>query len=186
MKTLDEETALAIVFANTRRKKRTENLLVIARAFDFLKKLYGSVSATAGRVGLSEQMIREFLSVLKLPREIRALVQDRLIDSVDTVYKISHLPREEQVAAAMAAADLSSQDMRDIQRLSKTRKIRVAAAKKRVLDAKPKGMHLFVIDFDDLAYQAILRQAKAQKLKPPALVKRIVLQTLNVKRGRKK
>jgi hypothetical protein len=186
MKQLDEETALAIVFANTRRKKRTENLLVIGRAFNFLKKLYGSVSQTASRVGLSEQMIREFLSVLKLPREVQVLVQKRLIDSVDTVYRISHLPHEEQLAAAMGTADLSSQDVRDIQRLSKTRKILVKTAKKRVLDAKPKGMHLFVVDFDEFAYGAILTEAKAQNIKPPELIKRIVLESLNVRGARKR
>ena len=75
-KKLDEESALAILFANTRRKKRKEDLITIARAFEYLVNLYGSKEAVAKRVGLSTEMIREFLTVLKLPREIQKLVTE--------------------------------------------------------------------------------------------------------------
>jgi len=61
MDQLDEETALAIVFANTRRRpeNRAENLITVAQAFKYLVNLYDSVAAAAKRADLSPEMVRE-------------------------------------------------------------------------------------------------------------------------------
>lgn len=83
MQKLDEISALQIVFANIRRKKRKENLVNIAKAFEYLVKNYGSLKAVAEKVGISAEMIRQFLSVLKLPVEVQELFSKREIDSVD-------------------------------------------------------------------------------------------------------
>lgn len=178
MKVLDEETALAILFANTKRKKRTDDLLTIAKACEYLINLskYGSQKAVAKTIGISSEMIRQFLSALKLPDEVRELVSERKIDSVDVVKEIAAIKDPlEQIAVAHAFVNSLSKDARDIKRLVKNISFPVEEAKKMVLDAKPKGLHIFVMDFDDEMYQAILTHAKISKVKPVELVRKIVM-----------
>lgn len=179
MKTLDEETALSILFANTKRKKRKEDLITIAESCEYLTKLYGSQKVVAERVGLSTEMIREFLTALKLPEEVQKLISDRKIDSIDIVREISVLQDpSKQIAAAKAFADSLSKDVRDIKRLIKDTSLSVAEAKKAVLESKPKGLHIFMMDFDDETYRAVIEQAKNMKVEPAELVKKIVVDWL--------
>ena len=182
MKELDEETALAIVFANTKRKKRKENLLTIAKAFEYLVKLYGSKKAVAKMVGLSQEMIREFLAVMKLPQEVQRLFSNRQIDSIDIAKELLALKDPvKQVVAANAIVDSLSKDVRDIKRLVKDADLHVEEAKRKVVNAKPKELHVFIIDFDDEIYRAIIEQSKELKIKPPELVREIVTNWLKQK-----
>ena len=184
MKILDEETALSILFANTKRKKRNEDLITLAKSCEYLTKLYGSQKAVAERVGLSTEMIREFLTALKLPGEVQKLISDRKIDSIDIVREISVLQDpSKQVAAAKTFADSLSKDVRDIKRLIKDTSLSVAEAKKAVLESKPKGLHIFMMDFDDETYRSVIKQAKNMKVKPAELVKEIVVEWLKHRVG---
>lgn len=172
---LDEETALSILFANTKRKKRNEDLLTIARACEYLIDLYGSQKELAKKIGLSTEMIREFRTVLKLPDEVQKLVANRKIDSLDVVREISVIKdRHKQIGLAEAFASSSTKDIRDIKRLVKGANFSVSNAKKAVLDAKPKGWHIFIMDFDDETYRTITKLARARKVKPAELVRKIV------------
>lgn len=179
MNKLDEETALSILFANTKRKKRTTDLLTIAKNCDYLVKLYGSQKAVSEKVGLSSEMIREFLVVLKLPKQIQDLVSERKIDSIDIVREISALKESpKQIIASKAFINSLTKDVRDIKRLIKNTNISVQNAKKSVLDAKPEELHIFIMDFNDEMYQAIIENAKASRVKPTELVRRIVIDWL--------
>ena len=181
MKILDEETALSILFANTKRKKRNKDLITIAESCEYLTKLYGSQKAVAEKVGLSSEMIREFLATLKLPEEVQKLISDRKIDSIDIVREISVLQDpSKQVAAAKTFADSLSKDVRDMKRLIKGANLPTEEAKKMVLESKPKGLHIFMMDFDDKTYHALIEEAKNMKVKPAELVKRIVVDWLKV------
>lgn len=183
MKMLDEDTALAIVFANTKRKKRKENLLIIGKAFEYLVELYGSQNAVAKKIGLSPEMIRQFLAVLKLPKEVQKIFSKRQIDSVDVAKELLALKNPtKQVTVAKAIVDSLSKDTRDIKRFVKRANVPVEDAKRTVLDAKPKGLHIFMVDFDDKAYRAIIEQAKELKIKPAELVREIVVDWLKTKK----
>lgn len=187
MKRLDENTALAIVFANTKRKKRPDNLLTVAKACEYLVNLneYGSQQAVAKTVGVSSEMIRQFLSVLKLPEEIQELVSKRKIDSVDVVKEIVAIKNpSKQIAVAQAFLNSLSKDARDIKRLIKSANFSVGDAKKAIIDAKPKGLHIFIIDFEDEMQRAIIKEAKALKIKPAELVKKIIADWLKQKSER--
>lgn len=182
MEELDEETALAIVFANTKRKKRDLDLITIAKAFDFLVKLYRSRKAVAEMVGISTEMIREFLIALDLPLEVQKLLSERKIDSVDMISKISALKKPSiQIAVANAIVGLQPEDMRDITRQIKTANISPEEAKKIILNAKPKGMHIFIIDFDDQMYKKIKIEAENLNIRPAELVREIVRDWLEQK-----
>jgi hypothetical protein len=179
MKKLDENGALAIVFANIRRKKRSDDLITIAKSFEHLFKLYGSQKAVADKVGLSPEMVRQFLAVLKLQKKVQKLFSKRQIDSVDTAKELLALKDSaKQIKAAKAISDSLSKDTRDIKRLVRGSDVPVEEAKKAVLNAKPKGLHIFVMDFDDEMYRAIMRQAKILKINPVELVREIVIDWL--------
>jgi hypothetical protein len=187
MNNLNENTAFAIIFANTKRKNRNVDLLTIAKCFEHLVKLYGSQKAVANKVGLSIEMIREFLIVLKLPIKIQKLVSERRIDSIDVVREISIIKYpSKQIKAAHAFINSLSKDVRDIKRLVKKSKLPIEDAKKIILDAKPKGLHIFIMDFNDETYQAIIKEAKALKIKPAELVKGIVTNWLKQKTKKEK
>lgn len=182
MKNLNENTALAIIFANTKRKNRNVDLLTMAKCFEYLVKLYGSQKAVAKKVGLSTEMIREFLIVLKLPIKIQKLISERRLNSIDVVREISIIKYpSKQIAAAHAFINSLSKDVRDIKRLVINAELPIEDAKKTVLDAKPKGLHIFVVDFDDETYQAITRETKTLKIKPAELIRRIVTDWLKQK-----
>lgn len=176
MKSLDEDTALSIVFSNTKRKKRAVDLITVAESCDYLAQLYGSQKAVAEKVGLSSEMIREFRKLLTLPAEVRDLISSRQIDRLDVAYRISMLEEPtKQIDAARAIADLpSSKDVRDILRLAESGHLPLEESKRIILESKPKGLHIFVVDFDDRTYDALIAQAKAREVEAADLVKGIL------------
>jgi len=181
MSHLDEDTALSILFANTKRKKRQVDLMTIAKSCEYLAHLYGSQAAVAKRVGLHSEMIRQFMSLLRLPEEVRNLVSSRKIDRLDVAYRIAMLKnRDQQITAAKSAANLaSSKDIRDVMRIVMKGGASVEESTRRVLDAKPKGLHIFAMDFDDKTYHALRLRARDLKIEPAQLVKQIVEEWLN-------
>ena len=175
-KQLDEETALAIIYANTRRKPqhRKEDIITIAKSFEYLIKFYGSRKAVSEIVDLSEEMIRQFLTALELPKEIQKMIAERKIDSVDAVRNLATLDKKRQLETAKLFIGSNTDDSRDIKRLVNRGKISADEAKKFINKAKPKGLHVFVMDFDDDTYYAIKKKASSRKTKPAELVKKIV------------
>jgi hypothetical protein len=189
MSALDEQTALGVVFANTKRKKRTDDLVTVAEAFEHLVKLYGSQKAAAKKVGLSHEMVREFLKILGLSPEVKQLVRTRKIDRLDVAYKISTLPnREEQISAAKQSADLSTDDVRDFKRLMSSAGMSAEESKKKVLESRLRGLNVFVMDFDDEEYKQIISQARHEGMAPAELVKKVVIKSLQQasRRGKRK
>ena len=75
---MDEDEALAIAFANLKGAKRKE-LIPTAEALEFLKGLPGNGSnAKVGKlVGVSAEIVREFLCLLQLPLSLRPLFEQR-------------------------------------------------------------------------------------------------------------
>lgn len=172
---IDEEGALAVLFGNTKKKKRTVDLLTLARNCDYLVNKYGSRNEVARRLGLSAEMIREILIPLSLPEEIQNLISKRRIDSIDVVREIATIKdysKQRQVGKLFAK--LPTKDIRDVKKLLKESTINVEEATDAVLKFKEKDMHVFMIDFDDLTYKAIKTQAKKLGLSPAILVKGLI------------
>jgi hypothetical protein len=132
-------------------------------------------------------MIREFLKVLNLPGEIKTLVSSREIDRLDVALEISMLEdAEKQIAAAKTIAGLPSKDVRDIRRLAQQANLPIKESKKMVLESKPKGLHIFMMDFDDETYDALVEEARDSNSEPAELVRKVVTDWLRRKRKRKK
>jgi len=175
MKQLDEETALGILFGNTKKKKRTADLLTLAKSCKFLVDKYGSRKIVAQKLGLSAEMIREILLPLQTPKEIQDLISERKIDSIDVVREIASLKLpSKQVEAGYALLKIPTKDVRDIKRLIKESGVTIDEAKEIILDLKPQGLHIFIIDFDDKTYEVIRTQAKKLGFSPAILVKGLI------------
>lgn len=175
MRKFDEDSALAVVFANTRRKKRTEDLTVVADAFEFLARSYGSNQAVAKKVGLSAEMVREFRKLCGLSEPVKQLVRSRAIDNLDVAYRIAMVTdARTQLAMAKEATGLQSDDVRDVRRLVSRTGLTPASSKRKVIASKLKGLHVFMMDFDDAQYREILRQARLRNLDPAEMVKRVI------------
>jgi transcriptional regulator with XRE-family HTH domain len=184
MRRWSEARALAIGFANTRCKKRPNDLVTVASAFRYLVNLYTSQKALADKLGVSVEMIRQFLTVLKFPENVQELFEIRQIDSVDIAKELASLGDSgQQRIAAEAIVNLASKDVRDIKRLVRSGGFAVEKAKKAVLRAKPEGLNIFVLDFDDDTLGNLLREAKGRKKKPADLVREIVSQWLEKVKG---
>jgi len=94
----ERERAIATLIACTRRKRRPKSIVEVAAIIDFLRAELGSYKAVGETVDLSTEMLREFRSVKFLDHKIRVLVEKRIIDSVDLVYRISKLDAKGQRA----------------------------------------------------------------------------------------
>ncbi|MBI2171531.1 MAG: hypothetical protein HYU30_05865 [Chloroflexi bacterium] len=72
-----EDEALAVCFANLKGSKHKE-LMRTARALAYLKRLpqQGSDVKVARRVGVSREIVREFLALLRLPSEFHPLFEN--------------------------------------------------------------------------------------------------------------
>jgi len=179
MKDLDENTALAVLFANTRRKRRTTDLISVAEACHYLKGLYRSQRAVAEKVGLSSEMIREFLALRSLPGEIKSMVRAREIDRLDVAYRIAMIrDPARQLDMAKKVATEPTKDVRDIARLLGATDLSVEESRERVRESKFKGLHIFVIDFDDEEYRTISARAQSLRVKPAEVVQRAILDWL--------
>lgn len=179
VRVMDEETSLAVIFGNTRRKARQVDLVTLARSIEYLVELYGSTKKVGDAVGLSAEMVRELLVPLKLVPEVQRLVSERVIDRIDVARELSKFrDPEAQIAGARLLAHLATDDLRNIRRLARTLRLSIEEAKERVLDAKPEEMHIFVLDFDKKTYRWLLDAARAEGREPPELVRQIVMDWL--------
>jgi len=182
MRKWGEAKALATTLANTRTTKRPDDLLTVASAMKYLVQLYGSQKKVAAKAGVPPEMIRQFLTVLRLSGKVQRLFAARQLDSVDVAKELVTLKdQKQQELTAVAIANMSSKDARDIKRLIKNAKCDVEDAKTTVLEAKPNGLNIFLLDFTDDVLHGLKREARRRKMKAAELVREIVTNWLNEK-----
>jgi len=178
---MDEESALAIIFANTKRRKRLVDLLTIAECFAFLKNIYRTQKAVAEKTDLSREMVREFLVILDLPEYVKELIRSRKIDSIDKAYRLSKIKDKETLRSAInKLLNLQTHDVRDIiSSLQENSELSIETAKEIILASKPHDIHFFIIDFTEEDYKKLVSIAKHMDGSPAELIKRIVEEWLN-------
>lgn len=115
------DRAIAALIANTRRVRRKLSLVEIADRIDVVRKALGTFASVSETVGVSEQQLRDFLSVRRLSSPVLKMVSQRRIDSVDVVRQLGKLSRREQgiVGRRFAEGALTSKDVRAIVALRK-------------------------------------------------------------------
>lgn len=115
------ETALAALIASTRRVNRKLNLGEVGKMLGIACEGLGSLNKVADTIGLSTQMLREFSRYEKLESDVKKLIDEGKIQSVDIMVRISRLPTADQLAVAKAVGRgiLTSDDVRAIVSLRK-------------------------------------------------------------------
>lgn len=176
-KKIDEETALAVLFANLKGKKK-KDYITTAKCCRYLRKQYGSLKKVADKVGISSEIIREFDSLLDLPKEVQQLISKRLI-KLDTGYRISMRIEgaEKQTEIAKAVLDLGAFDARNvIEYARKNPKLSAEECKRRVLKSKTvtEKLHVFILPFPEETFQKLKATSKELKMAPENLVRKIV------------
>lgn len=108
------DAVIARLIANTRRKKRPDNLIRIADDILWLSNYEGSLPKVSQIIGISTEMLKKFLSVKQLSFEIRKLVEERKIDSVTIVHLMKNFDsRSQQILAdEVMAGRLTVDDMK--------------------------------------------------------------------------
>lgn len=178
------EEALAICFANL-KGTRDKDLILTAKALEYLKTNPGRRSnAEVGKeVGVSGEIVREFLALLRLPEPVQELIdQGRLtLDQGRRLWQLSRNRRDivEEVATAMTS--LTATDARHlIDYLLRYPDTSVDDAKRRVLESKTvveREYHVVAL-LSEQEYRALERKARRNRLGPSELVTEIVTQWL--------
>jgi hypothetical protein len=175
MEAIDEPSAWAIVYANTKRKNRSEDIVIVAKCFDYLIKTYGSVKHVAKIADLSPEMVRQFLTVLKLPKEVQILFEKRVLDSVDIAKELYSIKnRDLQIQLAGKIVNSPSKNVRDIKRILNKYKHSADEAIEIIQEARPEKIHLFILDLNEEVFKCINNKAKENGTAPADLVKLIL------------
>lgn len=174
---LDEETALAILFANLKGRKK-KDYLSTAKACRFLKKLYGSCAKVAEKVGVSSEIIREFDSLNDLPDEVQQMISTGNI-KLDTGYRISTKikGKNRQIDIARVVAGVDAFDARAIiEYAQKNPEMPVEEVKSRVLGSKTKRekIHLFILPLEEATFQMLKLHSIKLKVRPEKLIEEII------------
>ena len=90
------DRALALLISSTKRRNRHVSLIEVGEALETAKSHLGTLSAVGERIGLSGKMLGQFSKVNQLCEEVRDLVADRTIDSVDMVAHLARLNDKDQ------------------------------------------------------------------------------------------
>lgn len=108
------EVVIARLIANTLRRKRPNNLIEIACDIKWLQNDLGSLKAVSGTIGISTDMLRQFLSIERVCPEVRELVEKRKIDLINIVHYMRNFePKAQQIIAKeVIAGRLSATDIR--------------------------------------------------------------------------
>ena len=110
-----EEEMLASVFMILKgSKKKREDWVSIAKRCNEVVQKSNSVMEAAKKLGVSYELLRGILSILKLPKEVQLLVKngDILFDAAQRINRIKDKDKQKEVAQIVAG--LKSHEQREI------------------------------------------------------------------------
>lgn len=162
---IKEIDLLAIIAAGTKRKKRTVNILKVAGALNELYQTNNSLIAVSKIVKLSPEMVRQFLQLLKLTKEVKSLVKKGLINSIDTAYRISKLiPQNQEILAkSIVNNKLCSRDVRAIVKYKiDNPKVPMQKTISIVLESKVKKIYVAYLGIDKEIFEQLEKISRNQ------------------------
>jgi hypothetical protein len=174
---------LAVALANLKGSKH-KDLMATAEALQRLKVELRSNQAVGQAVGVSGEIVRQFLSLLRLPEEVRGLIEGRHIglEQGRQLYKIARRRPEILDEIALAMRGMTAHDARQlVVFLLQHPELSTAAAKQTVLGAKSvkrREFHVIAV-LDDEAFQKLKRQAKKRRKAVDEVVTDIVQEWLS-------
>ena len=169
---------LAVAFANLKGSK-DKDLIRTAEALQRLKPYYGSNPKLGEAVGVSGEIVREFLSLLKLPEEIQEMFSRRQL-RLEHGRRLWQLARKQPAALRQVAAEMqgmTAHDARDfVLYLLKHPELTANEAKRRVLGAKTtmtREFHVIALLSED-SFQKLRRQARKLSMPVDEVVTSVV------------
>lgn len=183
----NEAGSLALIFSNTRKNRRAANLVDVSKAIKLITEKHG-VDETAKMVGLSREMIREFLNILDLPEEILNYVRERKIDSIDIIRRVRSLLHygvhtKDVLEYFKTNPKPKTEDFRDIESLIKRTHISLFEATEIINAAKKRTEHVFILTLDDETYRKLKGKAKKDGTNVSSLVKNLIQIEVNKEVG---
>lgn len=173
------EEALAVALSNLKGAHQ-KDLLRTANALAFLTRETGSQTAVAEMVGVSREIVREFLSLLRLPDDVQAMLASGELTTLEQGRRLAQLSRyrpHEVAAAAREMTSLTAHDSRSLtEYLIAHRDVTPAEAKARVFGSKDvvsKEFHVVAL-LNEAEYRRLVELARQDGQTPDELVSTIV------------
>lgn len=176
---MNEEQALAICFTNLKGAKQ-KDILRTAKALQYLKRLpkYRTNDKVAAAVGVSREIVREFLTILQLPESVQPLFQRQLkLEHGRRLWQLSRKRHEAVEAAAIAMSDMNAMDARHlVDQLIRFPEMAVSDAKQSILTSKTvrEDEYLLLTLLSEEQYKQLTRQASKRRVSPDKLATSII------------
>ncbi len=184
-KKINEDKTLAILYSNfSGRGKQKNDWIFIAEKLNDLKLIYGSDGKVAKNLGLSREMVRSTIKLLKLPEEIKQLIRSGKI-SQDLGWRLLAINNQKtQIQVATAIIDLSAHDARDMIRYAKNNPDAPVANQIARLKSSRKNtdkLNLVITTLDDGEYNKLRQLAIKKNKNVNGLISDIVKNWINHK-----
>ena len=182
--TLDKGEALAICFRNLKGSK-TKDLLLTARALQSLKRLpeFGSNQSVAEAVGVSGEVVRQFIGLLDLPEDIQAYLErgELGLEHGRRLLQIGRARPEVVERAAKLMTSMTAMQTRDLaEHVLRNPGSSIEESVDALQAAKQIVTREFHVDtvLDERAYLALTAQARKRKLRPTQMASTIIIDWL--------
>jgi hypothetical protein len=177
---LIREEALALCFANLKGTK-DKDLLETARALEYLKNLpeFGSNEKVGRAVGVSGEIVREFLALLRLPEQVQVHLKDRKLglDQGRKLWQLSRRRPDIVVASAEAMIGMPAVEGRHlVDHLVNHPELSVDEAKKAIVASRSvvqREFHVVALLSED-QYRALEKQSRKVRKSTDELVTSII------------
>jgi len=187
---MDKESALAVCFSNLKGSK-VKDLIGTARALKYLKSLpdYKTNEKVGSLVGVSAEVVREFLSLLMLPPHIQILFEQKKLRGLEQARRLWQINRNRPELlddVAEEIRDMPSWDARHIvDYLLRNPDKSVGEAKQAVIQSKTTVEHEYhvVAILPEEEYLALAAKARRKKISLDTLVTNIIKEWLSSGNG---
>jgi len=181
---MDKDEAFAICFLNL-KGRRDKDLLATARALQYLKNLpeYGSNKKVGQAVGVSGEIVREFLTLLRFPEPTQSLfaTNQLRLDQGRSLWRLATHSHELVAEASQISVGLTAEDTRHlVDYIIRNPGISVSDAKKRIIESKTiieREFHVVAL-LSQQNYDLLVKEARERNLPVDELMTLIVQEWL--------
>ncbi len=179
-KKIDENKKIAILYANFRGKRRKiHDWIYLAEITKELSEYYGSYKKLSEKLGISNELVRETLKLLELPKEVKKMISERKINH-EVAWRISSIDGEKnQIRVAKAIYGLNTHDGRDVVRVFRNNpELNIEGYVETLKKSKDKikKINLIVIPLDKNDYSQIKEKSQRYNISINKFISKFIIQ----------